>query len=119
MPRKPKECQQHAENCRQLAAESRTVWGRHTLLCIADRWEQLAAELESAQPLIKATSAVVLPLSGTLRKQMTPREGIRSLTLMSVKHIEPPRPVHFLNCKTRRGSYGSLDSAEGWSPQHH
>jgi hypothetical protein len=49
MPRNPKECRQHAEDCRQLAAESRTVRGRNTLLYIADRWEELAAELESAE----------------------------------------------------------------------
>ena len=48
MPGDPKECRQHAENCRRLAAEACTVSGRNTLLTFAESWERRAAELEKA-----------------------------------------------------------------------
>jgi hypothetical protein len=59
----PKECRCHAANCRWLATEALSVWGRHTLLHIADCWDQIAVELEleEAEPSSKATSGVILP----------------------------------------------------------
>src|SRR5262245_10122434 len=54
----PKECRCHAENCRRIASAGLSVWDRHTLMYMADRWEQLAAELEPAvrQPTGNVTS---------------------------------------------------------------
>jgi hypothetical protein len=53
MPGDPKECRQHAANCRRLADEAGTVLTRETFLNLADTWERLAAELESAQVFIR------------------------------------------------------------------
>jgi hypothetical protein len=63
----PKECRRYAKDCRWLASEAVSVWGRHSLMYMADRWDQLALELESAEPSTKPTSAVILPLKRTLR----------------------------------------------------
>jgi hypothetical protein len=45
------------------------VWGRDTLLHIADRWDEIAVELEGAEPSSKATSAVILPFTRALREK--------------------------------------------------
>jgi hypothetical protein len=58
MPGNPKECRQHAANCRQLAYEASSVLGRNTLLNLADTWERLAAELESAERFIQAMQEI-------------------------------------------------------------
>jgi hypothetical protein len=43
----PAECQCYAETCRRIATdEVLSVWDRHSLSYIADRWEQFARELE-------------------------------------------------------------------------
>jgi hypothetical protein len=63
----PKECRRYAKDCRWLASEAVSVWGRHTLIHIADRWDQLALELESAEPSTEPASAVILPLKRTPR----------------------------------------------------
>ena len=60
MPGNTKECRQHAANCRQLAAESRSISQRETFLNLADHWERLAAELESAELFIKAMQEIEL-----------------------------------------------------------
>ena len=41
MARDPEEFRQHAEDCR-LSTEAASVWARHTLIDIADRWHLLA-----------------------------------------------------------------------------
>ena len=56
-----KECRQNAENCRRMAAESRTASGRSTLLALADHWERLAAELERGELLTKAMDEITPP----------------------------------------------------------
>ena len=41
-----KDCRCYAETCRRIATENTlSVWDRHSLSYIADRWEQLASEL--------------------------------------------------------------------------
>jgi hypothetical protein len=54
----PKECRSYAENCRRIATEGLRVWDRHTLIYIADRWEQIALEIEgsSKKPTSNVTS---------------------------------------------------------------
>ena len=54
MPGNPKECRQHAANCRQFAAESISVSGRDAFLNLAETWERLARELEGAESFIRA-----------------------------------------------------------------
>jgi hypothetical protein len=54
MPDDPVECRVHAANCRQLAAEARGSEARQTFLSLAETWDRLAAELESAQSFLKA-----------------------------------------------------------------
>jgi hypothetical protein len=61
MPGNPKECRQHAENCRRLAAEARSVGARNNFLNLADNWERLAIELETVQPLIKVMKEIEFP----------------------------------------------------------
>jgi hypothetical protein len=63
MPGDPKECRQHAENCRRLATESTTVAGRNNFLNLADTWERLAADLESIDPFIKTMQQIKSPIA--------------------------------------------------------
>jgi hypothetical protein len=58
MPGNPNECRQHAANCRQLAAEATSVAGRDTLMNLAEGWERLARELESAESFTKAIQEI-------------------------------------------------------------
>jgi hypothetical protein len=53
MPGDAAEYRQFAENCRRLAAASRTVSGRNTLLRFAEIWDRLADEEESTETLRK------------------------------------------------------------------
>jgi hypothetical protein len=53
MPGDPKECRQHAENCRRLATEARSVAARNKFDNLAVTWEQLAVELEAIEPFLK------------------------------------------------------------------
>jgi hypothetical protein len=64
MPGDPKECREHAENCRRMAAESRTTSGRSTLLNLADHWERLATELESGALFTNAMDEIKPPVAG-------------------------------------------------------
>ena len=59
MPGDPKECKRHAENCRRIAAECRTVSDRNHYLNLADTWDRLAAELETNEPFIRAMQEIV------------------------------------------------------------
>jgi len=63
MPGNSKECRQHADNCRRLASEAASVSGRNTFLNLADHWERLAAELESAELFIKAMREIKPPIA--------------------------------------------------------
>jgi hypothetical protein len=64
MPSDAKECRRLAENCRcLLATEALSVRGRHTLIQIAERWDELAGELESAERSTKPRSAAILPFT--------------------------------------------------------
>ena len=63
MPGNSKECGQHADNCRRLASESPSVSGRNTFLNLADHWERLATELESAELFIKAMREIKPPIA--------------------------------------------------------
>jgi hypothetical protein len=51
-----KECRMHAANCRTLAAQA-TPSAKETFTHLAETWERLAAELESAQTFLKAMAA--------------------------------------------------------------
>ena len=42
----PEDCRAYAESCRRIATERLSVWDRHTLIYIADRWDQFALEIE-------------------------------------------------------------------------
>ena len=59
----PKECQQHAEHCRHRAAEARTAVQRSIFLNLAERWEHLAAELESDDQLSKELDEIKPPIA--------------------------------------------------------
>jgi hypothetical protein len=56
MPGDPKECREHAANCRLLAEQS--PLGRHHFLDLADSWERLAAELESAEVFLRTMGEI-------------------------------------------------------------
>ena len=57
MPGDPKECRDHASGCRKLAANAEGVV-RERLLTLAETWERLAAEHESAQALLAALQTI-------------------------------------------------------------
>jgi hypothetical protein len=54
MPGNPQECREHAANCRQLAKSAKGDTARATFLNLAETWEGLASELESAQMFLQA-----------------------------------------------------------------
>jgi hypothetical protein len=57
VPGDPKECRMHAANCRTLAAQATRPSAKQTFTHLAETWERLAAELESAQTFLKAMAA--------------------------------------------------------------
>ena len=54
MPGNPRECREHAANCRQLAQSASGETAREKFLALASAWEGLASELESAQMFLLA-----------------------------------------------------------------
>jgi hypothetical protein len=46
MPGNPRECREHAANCRQLAESASVSTAREAFLKLANTWERLASELE-------------------------------------------------------------------------
>ena len=58
MPGDPKECRLHARNCHKLAMTARTAEAADTFLSLAQNWDSLAAELESAQIFLATMTAI-------------------------------------------------------------
>jgi hypothetical protein len=58
VPGDPKECRMHAANCRTLAAQATSPSAKKTFTNLAETWDRLAAELESAQTFLKAMAAI-------------------------------------------------------------
>ena len=58
MPGDPKECRLHARNCRKLAMTARTAEAADTFLSLAQDWDSLAAELESARIFLATMTAI-------------------------------------------------------------
>lgn len=54
MPGDPKECCAHAANCIRLAKEASTEEVRKTFFDLAQKWNVLAADLDTAQALLDA-----------------------------------------------------------------
>jgi hypothetical protein len=52
MPGNPKECLDHARNCWMLAAAATQPEIRHHFTDLAQRWAQLAMDLEATQKLL-------------------------------------------------------------------
>ena len=57
MPGDPKECRERAASCRRLA-ESNGAPASQTYLNLADAWERLASELESAQRFLQTLEVI-------------------------------------------------------------
>jgi hypothetical protein len=69
MPGDPKACREHASNCRTLAAHATNPSAKATFVSLAEAWERLAAELESAEVFLRAMGAVESsPMSSADRK---------------------------------------------------
>jgi hypothetical protein len=51
MPGNPRECREHAANCRQLAESASVATAREAFLKLANTWDRLA---ESAQMFLQA-----------------------------------------------------------------
>jgi hypothetical protein len=58
MPGDPEECREHAAHCRELAAAAGASAARKTIIALAEHWERLANELESAQRFLKAMGSI-------------------------------------------------------------
>jgi len=58
MPGNPNECRQHALACTLLAKEATTEQSKRLFHDLAQSWSQLAVELEDAQSLLAALSAM-------------------------------------------------------------
>jgi hypothetical protein len=52
MPGDPKGCREHAANCYVLAAQATSPSAKKAFTGLAEHWERLAAELESAQTFL-------------------------------------------------------------------
>ena len=61
VPGDPKECRQHALNCKLLAKEATSEESKKTFLNLAQHWTRLAVELEQAEALIKALKEDTAP----------------------------------------------------------
>jgi hypothetical protein len=58
MPGNPEECRRHAANCLRLAEQAPSPEVREHFLTLAERWQQLAAELESTQAFLEAMDQI-------------------------------------------------------------
>jgi hypothetical protein len=58
MPGDPKECRQHAANCRRLAENATTPEAREHFGSLAAQWEQLASALKSAKAFLEAVAEI-------------------------------------------------------------
>jgi hypothetical protein len=58
MPGDPKECRKHGATCRRLAETANGPTARQTFLNLADTWERLASELESAKLFLEAMDSI-------------------------------------------------------------
>ena len=58
MPGNPRECREHAANCRKLAQSASGETAREKFLALASTWERLASELESAQMFLQAMDEI-------------------------------------------------------------
>lgn len=54
----PKECRLHARDCRTFAMTARSAEAADTFLSMAENWDALAAELESAQIFLATMTAI-------------------------------------------------------------
>lgn len=61
MPGNPEQCRAHAVQCVQLAGAAPNAEACQKLLRLAEMWTTLAAELETAQPLIAAINKMTFP----------------------------------------------------------
>lgn len=53
MPGNPNECREHAKNCLKLAEDARTPEARAHFQHLAERWMDLAHDLEVAKVLLE------------------------------------------------------------------
>jgi hypothetical protein len=58
MPGDPKECREHAANCKRLAKEATTPGAREHFSSLATQWERLAGDLESARAFLEAMAQI-------------------------------------------------------------
>jgi hypothetical protein len=53
MPGDPKECREHAENCRKMAEAAPSPFHRARFEDLAQTWTRLASDLERAKALLE------------------------------------------------------------------
>jgi hypothetical protein len=58
MPGDPKECRLHAAHCRDLAVQANNPSAKEAFTKLAEHWDRLASELESAQAFLVAMAAI-------------------------------------------------------------
>lgn len=58
MPGNPRECREHAANCRKLAATSNNETARQAFENLASTWEGLAKELEAAHVFLQTLNSI-------------------------------------------------------------
>jgi hypothetical protein len=58
MPGDPRECRMHAANCRALAAQASNPTAKGAFTDLAEHWDRIAGELESAETFLKAMAAI-------------------------------------------------------------
>ena len=58
MPGDPKECRMHAAKCRGLATQATTPSAKEAFANLAEHWDRLASELESAEAFLRAMAEI-------------------------------------------------------------
>jgi hypothetical protein len=67
----PKQCREHAAQCKDLAAHTLDRRATAAFMDLAETWERLAAELESSQVFVRAMEQIGCRADGDLPYEMS------------------------------------------------
>ena len=77
MPGDPKECRQHALNCRKLAETASSPTLQQTFLDLAKQWTRLANEIDDAYALSKALNELDLKPTHPINQDFSGHELVQ------------------------------------------
>jgi len=76
----PQECRNHAVLCRELASNATDPLARKAYLIVADKWDQLADEIDQAKIVLLALNMVAAKPMSAPSASFAPdgREGVKA-----------------------------------------